>query len=441
MAAMALVQARSVSKRYEDMLVLDRIDIDIHDGEFVALLGPSGSGKSTLLRIITGLLPPSSGEVRYRGNAIDGPCPHAAMVFQTFALFPWLTVLENVEIGLKAKGVSVEQRRQRATALIDLIGLDGFEDAYPKELSGGMRQRVGFARALAVDPELLCMDEPFSALDFLTAENLRSELLDLWVDRKIPTRSILMVTHGVEEAVFMADRIVVLSRNPARVAADITVRLSRPRMRKGDAFLTLVDRIYRIVTEVADPRARPGADRVTPIVSSDAGTEDRPTHKRITPLPHAPIGMLTGLLELIADRGGRDDLFRLGSELLLEVDDLLPVTEAAQVLGFASVREGDIQLTALGKTFAEADTLRRKPMFAQQLQAIPLFAMISQVLVDKSDHAMRREFFTDLLSGDFGPDEVEAQLTTAIAWGRYGELFAYDPDSEEFYMEEPESIE
>jgi len=454
MAAGVLVSARGVSLSYDDMLVLDRIHLDIQDGEFVALLGPSGSGKSTLLRIVTGLMDPSAGEVRYRGELVAGPCPHAAMVFQTFALYPWLTVLENVEIGLKAAGLAIRERRDRAARLIDLVGLDGFEDAYPKELSGGMRQRVGFARALAVEPELLCMDEPFSALDVLTAENLRSELLDLWVDRKIPTRSVLMVTHGVEEAVFMADRIVVLSRNPARVVADLAVPLPRPRNRKHAAFLSLVDRVYKIVTEASETRARPGGAaargeagaRTRPAVGAVGGgaapAAGRPgpaaARRRFRRLPHAAIGMLSGLLELVADRGGRDDLYRLGSELLLEVDDLLPVTEAAELLELAAVQEGDMCLTDLGRAFAEADVLERKRIFAVQIARLSLFAVIRRVLEGKRSRTMPREFFTDLITEDFGEAEAQAQIDTAIGWGRYAEMFAYDRTSEEFYLEQPE---
>ncbi len=451
LAAGLLVSARGVSRRYDDMLVLDRIDLDIRDGEFVALLGPSGSGKSTLLRIVTGLMDPSAGEVLYRGQPVSGPCPHAAMVFQTFALYPWLTVVENVEIGLKASGIALRERRDRAARLIDLVGLDGFEDAYPKELSGGMRQRVGFARALAVEPELLCMDEPFSALDVLTAENLRSELLDLWADHRIPTRSVLMVTHGVEEAVFMADRIVVLSHNPARVVADLAVTLSRPRNRKHAAFLSMVDRVYKVVTEAAEPARRPtAAARAAvpprqPAAVPEAGgdREDqsrRPDGQRhrYTRLPHAAIGMLSGLLELVADRGGRDDLYRLGSELLLEVDDLLPVTEAAGLLELANVQEGDLCLTALGKAFAEAGVVERKRIFAAQIARIPLFAVIRRVLEGKRSHTMPREFFTDLVTEDFGETEAQAQIDTAIGWGRHAELFAYDRTSEEFYLEDPE---
>ena len=428
MPAPVLVAASGLSKHYEDMLVLDRINLEIREGEFVALLGPSGSGKSTLLRIVTGLMLPDGGSVRYRGKPVSGPCAQTAMVFQTFALYPWLTVMENVEIGLKAEGWGLQARRRKAAGLIDLVGLDGFEDAYPKELSGGMRQRVGFARALAVEPELLCMDEPFSALDVLTAENLRSELLDLWIERKIPTRSVLMVTHGIEEAVFMADRIVVLSRNPARVVADLPVLLPRPRNRKHPHFLALVDRVYKIVSEADNAPA--GNAPATPANTPAA----LPRH--LAPLPHAPIGMLTGLLELVADRGGRDDLYRLGSELLMEVDDLLPVTDSAELMQLATVREGDLQLTPLGQQFADADVLERKEIFAAQIRDLPLFALILRVLRGKRNHAMPREFFVDLLAEDFSDPEVQAQLQTAIAWGRYAELFAYDQAAAQFHLED-----
>ncbi len=428
MRAPVLVSAEDVCKRYEDMVVLDDIHLEIREGEFVALLGPSGSGKSTLLRIITGLMAPDAGSVRYRGQTVEGPCPHAAMVFQTFALYPWLTVQQNVEIGLKAAGLGAAARREKALRLIDLVGLDGFEGAYPKELSGGMRQRVGFARALAVEPELLCMDEPFSALDVLTAENLRSELLDLWADHRIPTRSVLMVTHGIEEAVFMADRIVVLSRNPARVVADLPIRLPRPRNRKQPQFLALVDRVYRILSDGDDAATESDAAR-----DADAASGAPPA----APLPHAPIGMLSGLLELVSDRGGRDDLYRLGSELLLEVDDLLPITDAAELIDLAKVQEGDLCLTPLGRIFAEADVDQRKRLFAERIRTLPLFAVILRVLQGKRSHTMRREFFADLLAERFSEPEARAQLDTAISWGRYAELFAYDPAAEEFYLEEP----
>jgi len=421
-----LIAAHDIVKRFESQSVIDHITLELREDEFVALLGPSGSGKSTLLRIITGLLQPNQGEILYRGQRIEGPNPHAAMVFQTFALYPWLTVAENVELGLKASGVPLQQRRDRAEKLIGVIGLDGYEDAYPKELSGGMRQRVGFARALAVEPELLCMDEPFSALDFLTAENLRSELLDLWLEKRTSTRAILMVTHGIEEAVFMADRIVVLGAHPARVLADIRVPLAQPRNRKRADFLAFVDRVYKIVTEGADART----------AAARAASTAAPQRARPRQLPPASIGMMTGLLELLTDRGGRDDLYHLGSELMLEVDDLLPVTEAIELLQLGEVVEGDIVLTPLGKTYAEAETSERKRIFAEQVADQAPFSVIRRVLESKKNQTMPKEFFLDVLQQQFSEEDAEQQLQIAIAWGRYAEMFAYDPASEEFYIEE-----
>jgi NitT/TauT family transport system ATP-binding protein len=430
MAEPALVMARDIVKTFDGVTVIDHVTLELRENEFVALLGPSGSGKSTLLRIVTGLLQPDSGEVLWRGSPIAGPNPHAAMVFQTFALYPWLTVLQNVELGLKAAGMSAPARHERAERLIDVIGLDGYEDAYPKELSGGMRQRVGFARALAVEPELLCMDEPFSALDFLTAENLRSELLDLWLEKRTPTRAILMVTHGIEEAVFMADRIVVLGAHPARVVADIRVPLAQPRNRKRADFLACVDRIYKIVTE--------GEEARTPVSRAPTAAPQRAAPRQ---LPPASIGMMTGLMELLGDRGGRDDLYHLGSELLLEVDDLLPVTEAIELLQLGEVREGDIVLTELGKQYAEADTAERKRIFAAQIAELPPFSVIRRVLEGKRNQTMPKEFFLDVLEQQFSEEDAERQLQIAIAWGRFAEMYSYDPASEEFYIEEPEPAE
>lgn len=436
-----LVRLLGVTKMYKqpdnyDIRVLDDINLEIQSGEFIALLGPSGSGKSTLLRIITGLSRPSYGTVLYRGGPIDGPNPHAAMVFQSFALYPWLTVQQNVELGLVAKGAPLETRRQRAIELIDLIGLNGYEDAFPKELSGGMRQRVGFARALAVDPELLCMDEPFSALDFLTAENLRSELLDLWLESRIPTRAILMVTHGIEEAVYMADRIIILSKNPARIVADLPNSLPFPRNRKSPEFVAMVDQVYKIVTGWDD--LEPEEAVLEEVVTDVNSGEPRP---RLKPIPYGHISMLSGLLELVADRGGHDDLYRLGAELFLEVDDLLPVTETAELFELAEVREGDLFLTELGQTFVEQDVNDRKTIFREQLKDIPIVRMITRVLATKANHAMNKEFFTDILEEHFSVNEAELQLTTAINWGRFADLFHYDTDTEQLYLDDDQTEE
>ncbi|MCL4495718.1 MAG: nitrate/sulfonate/bicarbonate ABC transporter ATP-binding protein [Firmicutes bacterium] len=427
-----LIRLLGVTKTYTqpgkyDIRILDDITLDIHSGEFVALLGPSGSGKSTLLRIITGLSRPSYGTVLYRGHPVTGPNPQAAMVFQSFALYPWLTILQNVELGLVAKGEARSLRREKSLKLVDLIGLSGYEDAFPKELSGGMRQRVGFARALAVDPELLCMDEPFSALDFLTAENLRSELLDLWLESKIPTRAILLVTHGIEEAVFMADRIIILSKNPARITADLSVPLPYPRNRKSQEFIDLVDSVYKIVT------GRNDEQEALPPKTGDELNAPR-DRVRLAPIPYGHVSMVSGLLELVADRGNRDDLYRLGSELFLEVDDLLPVTETAELFHLAEVKEGDLTLTGLGQQFADADVSERKRIIREQLKDVPLFNLIERVLRNKTNHAMPKEFFNDILEEHFSVAEAERQLTTAINWGRFAELFHYDPDSELVYL-------
>ncbi|NMP21213.1 nitrate/sulfonate/bicarbonate ABC transporter ATP-binding protein [Sulfobacillus harzensis] len=440
----ALVRLLGVTKMYKqpdnyDIRVLDDITLDIQPAEFIALLGPSGSGKSTLLRIITGLAAPSYGTVLYRGRPIEGPNPRAAMVFQSFALYPWLTVQQNVELGLVAKGVEPEVRRKRAIELIDVIGLNGYEDAFPKELSGGMRQRVGFARALAVDPELLCMDEPFSALDFLTAENLRSELLDLWLESKIPTRAVLMVTHGIEEAVYMADRIIVLSKNPARIVADLENSLPYPRNRKAPEFVQMVDQVYKIVTGWDDEEEEEDLTTATSAIPSDAQElEERP---RLKPIPYGHISMLSGLMELVLDRGGHDDLYRLGAELFLEVDDLLPVTETAELFHLAEVKEGDLFITDLGRTFVEGDINDRKAIIREQLRDIPIFRLIQRVLVTKANHAMNKEFFTDILEEHFSVEEAERQLTTAINWGRYADLFHYDTDTEQLYLDEDQTEE
>ncbi|MCF8566140.1 nitrate/sulfonate/bicarbonate ABC transporter ATP-binding protein [Alicyclobacillus tolerans] len=434
MALAVLMQLKGVNKRYDapgeqKVTVLQDIDITISEGEFVAILGPSGSGKSTLLRIIAGLVKASSGTVTYLGQPVVDANPGVSMVFQSFALFPWLTVLENVELGLRYHDLSSQEKHNRALSVIDMVGLDGFEGAYPKELSGGMRQRVGIGRALVMEPDILLMDEPFSALDVLTAENLRRDLLELWLERKIPTKSIIMVTHGIEEAVYMADRAVVLSRDPATVIADIKIPLPHWRERKDEAFTRLVDRIYSILT-----RTREMQEAILP-------TQHGQTRKYIT-LPQVPSGALTGFLELLDDLAIKSDLYKLADELMFELDDLLPIVEAAQLLGFATVSQGDISLTEFGKQFAAASVLERKELFRTQLKHhLPIFERIRWVLDSKRNRKMPREFFLEVIRKSVGTEAAEDQLDTIIDWGRYSELFAYDESSRVLYLEDEDPEE
>ena len=408
-----------------ELLVLDNVDLTLRDGEIVALLGRSGSGKSTLLRIIAGLIKPSAGDVTYRGELVKGPAEGVAMVFQTFALFPWLTVLQNVEAGLEALGVEPKESRKRALAAIDLIGLDGFESAYPRELSGGMRQRVGFARALVVDPTILLMDEPFSALDVLTAETLRTDLLDLWIEKRLPTKAVLLVTHNIEEAVFMADRILVFSSNPGRVAAEIKVPFPHPRNRLDPDFRQMVDEIYAKMT------ARPAPDSKGKIKGVEIGTW----------IPRVSTNIMAGLIETVAAApySGRADLPEIARSLQLEGDELFPAAEALQNLGFAEVREGDIHLTMPGRVFAEADTQQRKRMFSDHLlRSFPLAAHIRRVLDERPGHRAPRVRFEQELEDYLSDDAAEETIDTIINWGRYGEIFSYEDQAEMFSLENPE---
>jgi NitT/TauT family transport system ATP-binding protein len=426
-----LIALEQVGKSYQQpngqkIPILENISLKLNTGEIVALLGPSGSGKSTLMRIIAGLIAPSSGQVMYRNRPMLGLNPGVAIIFQAFALYPWLTVLENVELGLKALGTEITARRAKALKMIDIIGLDGFENAYPKELSGGMRQRVGFARALAVEPELLCMDEPFSALDVLTAENLRFELLDLWLERRIPTKAILIVTHGIEEAVILADRIIVLGRNPGRIRADLPVTLNHYRDRKSPEFQALVDQVYKILTH----------PELEPIKEPPVQIPQPPQPIKYQPIPQVRIGSIAGLLELLEDRQEKD-LYRLGQDLQLEVDDILPIVEGAKLMGFVTVTEGDINLTPLGLEFIAGNIDGRKQLVQNQLLAnIMLIQQIRLLLQAKRNQRLPEELILDILESHFSPNEAQRQLATAIDWGRYAELYSYDEPAGIIFLEQ-----
>jgi NitT/TauT family transport system ATP-binding protein len=410
----------------EDLLVLEKVDLTIHAGEIVGLLGRSGSGKSTLLRIIAGLIAPSSGDARCRGETIQGPPNGVAMVFQSFALFPWLTVLQNVELGLEALGIDAPERRKRALAAIDLIGLDGFESAFPKELSGGMRQRVGFARALVVHPDLLLMDEPFSALDVLTAETLRTDLVDLWIEGRLPIKSVLMVTHNIEEAVLMCDRILVFSSSPGRVAAEIKVDLPHPRNRLDPVFRQLVDHIYARMTQRVEPRF--------PAVEGIHGTGVGMV------LRHVSSNVLSGLIETLAapPYDGRADLPVLANSLQLEADEIFHLGESLQLLRFAQLSEGDLVLTEAGMRFANLEMDARKKLFAEHVvNYVPVMGLIGRVLDERPSHTAPEARFRNELEDYMAEDQADETLKTIVSWGRYAELFAYDEQSETFSLENP----
>jgi NitT/TauT family transport system ATP-binding protein len=412
--------------------VIAPTDLAVSAGEILALLGPSGSGKSTLLRMLTGLSAPSAGKVYWHDQPIANAEPNVSIVFQSFALFPWLTVLENVEAPLKARGMDAAEQRRRGLKILDVVGLDGFQTAYPKELSGGMRQRVGFARALVVEPEVLFMDEPFSALDVLTAENLRSELLELWQKKTMPTKAIFLVTHNIEEAVLLADRIIVLGRNPGVVRTDFKVTLPHPRDRKSEPFTQLVDYIYKVLTQPGEqPPALPSTRVDKP------ASEGRPTHYQ--ELPHARPGGIAGLLELLIDHNGKDDIYRLADDLAFEIDDLLPIVDAARLLGFLNVTEGDAEITAAGAEYANSEILRQKELFRKAaVDNVLLLRQIVRAIEAKADGSVPEEFFHDLLDEQFTEEVTLRQLETAINWGRYAELFDFDAARRRFIR--PEAV-
>jgi len=408
-----------------ELLVLDGVNLRLSEGQLVGLLGRSGSGKSTLLRLIAGLSRPSAGSLAYRGERISGPPLGIAMVFQSFALFPWLTVYDNVAIGLEARRAPTDEIRKRALAAIDLIGLDGYESAYPRELSGGMRQRVGFARALVVQPDILLMDEPFSALDVLTAETLRTDFLELWTDGRMPIRGVILVTHNIEEAVLMCDRILIFGSNPGRILTEIPVSLPQPRNRHDPAFAALVERIYVEMT-----LRRP----------ADARPEALPGQGIGTALPRVSPNLMIGLLEELASApfNGKADLPEVASRLQLQIDDLFPLAETLQMMRFVQIEGGDLRLLDAGAELVRADVDERKKIFARQLLGyVPLAAHVRRVLDERASHAAPMSRFSDELEDFMAPEAAETTLRAAISWGRYAEVFAYDDAKAMFSLENP----
>jgi NitT/TauT family transport system ATP-binding protein len=422
-----LIRCEHVDKRFPlpggkgEFTALSDVSLSVHGGEVLALLGRSGSGKSTLLRIMAGLIPPSSGHVTSDGEPVVGANPDVAMVFQTFALLPWLTVLENVELGLEARGIHRTNRVRRALNAVDLVGLDGFEGAYPRELSGGMKQRVGCARAFAIEPKVLFMDEPFSALDVLTAENLRSEIDQLWNAGNFPSKSILLVTHNIEEAVILADRVIVLGSSPGHVRGEVKIELTRPHNRADTRFAEIVDHLYTVMTNPDITIAATGS----PQAAAGASPRSSPFSQ---PLPHVRPGGISGMLQLIAEHGAQtEDIAHLSDRLSITADDLLAQLEAAVLLKFAEITDGDVALTARGRAFAASTIQSGKEIFrGQLLECVRLFDAIVRTLEGKKDGTMRVDFFLDLWDEYFPAAEVQRQFATAVDWARFAELFEYD---------------
>ncbi len=433
MGQTALLEVKEIRRTFPkagggESLVLDGVDFTLAEGEIVGLLGRSGSGKSTLLRLIAGLARPNGGEIVYLGVPVFGPAPGIAMVFQSFALFPWLSVLANVQMGLEALGLPRDEIRRRSLAAIDLIGLDGYENAYPRELSGGMRQRVGFARALVVHPNVLLMDEPFSALDVLTAETLRTDFLDLWSEGQLPIKGVILVTHNIEEAVLMCDRILVFSTNPGRIVTEIKVDLPQPRDRQDPSFHELVEQVYVEMT----------ARRREPKPTTRA--EHFPGTGISSILPHVSTNLLSGLIEAVAAApySGKADLPEIAAHLHMEVDELFPVAETLQMLRLAEVEGGDIRLTAPALSFAGAEVDERKRLFARQLLTyVPLAAHIRRVLDERSSHTAPKSRFFDELEDHMTSGAAEQTLRAVVSWGRYAEVFAYNDEKLLFSLENP----
>jgi NitT/TauT family transport system ATP-binding protein len=412
-----LIELKGVAKSFRiadgaPRKVLDGVDFALAEGEIVALLGKSGSGKSTLLRIVAGLIPADAGQVTYRGKDIHEPVGGIAMVFQSFALFPWLTVQQNVELGLEAQGVPQDEREKRADAMLDLIGLAGFGGALPRELSGGMRQRVGIARALVTQPDVLLMDEAFSALDVLTGETLRNDILELWDSGKIPTKGIVVVSHNIEEAVMMADRIILLSSDPGRIRSEVKIDLPRPRNVDSMAVRGLIDEVYGLVT-------------MRPVQEAAAAPAQHLGYR----LPETDVNRIEGVLDLLADPpfSGRADLPQLAEEAELPDEELFPTYEALGLLALAQIEKGDITLTPLGRRYAEAEHTLRQEIFGQQLLThVPIIAHIRNKLEAEQSGTLSEEPFIERLEEFLKEDEAKRVLEIAIEWGRYGEVFEYD---------------
>jgi NitT/TauT family transport system ATP-binding protein len=416
-----LCETRAVDQEFalpdgRTLCVLNDINLAIHADEIVALLGPSGCGKSTILRIIAGLMQPTRGQVHYHGRLLKGLCPGMAIVFQSFALYPWMTVTQNVQMGLKAVGLPVTQVHERTEKAIQLVGLTGFEEAYPRELSGGMKQRVGMARALSVDPEILLLDEPFSQVDALTAESLRAEVIDIWAVADRNPSAVVMVSHDIQEVVYMADRIVILGANPGRIRTVINNQLPRPRDYRSPEFLRIVDSIYELITghEMPDVPPRTAA----------------PESRVPEPLPEATTSEIIGLVEYLGARAGKEDIFRIAERTHSEIGRMLAIVEAAELLEFVETPKRQVVLTLEGNRFLDAPIEGRKSIWSEKLLKLPLFKVVHDAMLQQPNQTLDRDFVIECFVLYFPQEDHDQVFRTFIRWARFGNLFAYDETTE-----------
>ncbi len=395
---------------------LEGINFSLESGKIAAILGPSGCGKSTLLRITTGLLKPSVGEVYYKGELQSSVNDRMAMVFQNFALFPWKTVEENIELGIKEES-DPSKTKKTLEHIIDVVGLEGFEDVYPKELSGGMKQRVGIARALVSNPEVLCMDEPFSALDALTSENLREETLDFWSEGKSGLSNILIVTHNIQEAVYMADEIFILASNPGSIKSIYHNSLPFPRDQKSDEFLNTVDVIYNILTQ-----------NIMPEVPKST------IYERIAPIPLVSVSEIIGLLEVLDDNKGRLELFELSEHIKRDFGRTISIALATEMLGFVETPRHDVIFAPLGKKFLDADINKRKIIFKDQILKIPIIKAIVALVQKSEDKVITREECEEFLIEKLPNERAEDLFETIVNFALYSEVLDYDSRDEELSL-------
>ncbi len=425
-----LIELRSVSKKFQlesgaELKVLEGVNLALRDGEVVALLGPSGSGKSTCLRIMSGLIEPTSGEVLSRGKPLRGINENVALVFQSFALFPWETVYENIALALKPLELGPSEVKERVRRAIDLVGLEGFEEAYPRELSGGMKQRVGVARALVMERPVLFLDEPFSALDVLTADTLRTEITNIFQSQKTPTRSLLIVTHNIQEAVVMAKRILVMGVNPGQVRDEILNDLPYPRDEDSVPFSRMVSRIHALITETMMPDVQKPETVVRTAVKESA----------LQVLPDVQISEMIGLLESIQDEGGMADIFALSQTIGKDFGQTLYLVKAAELLNLVDTPKQTVILTEFGKRFVEGDVNVRKGMLHDLFSGLRIVQQVGDLLKQSETLRLPVEVIEQKVAEWLPNENPKSVLHVLISWGRFSEVFGYNDDAKELYLD------